>query len=130
MQYSDFLATKKVKSIASGFNTEYSLNLALFDFQRDAVKWALRRGRAALFFDCGLGKTLCQIEWANHVHQYTGKNILIFAPLAVSMQSQREGEKFDIPVNIARDQGMVKDGINITNYERLHKFDLKSFGRK
>jgi len=95
----------------------------LFDFQRDIVKWALRRGRAAIFADCGLGKTPMQLEWANHIPG----NVLILAPLAVSAQTVREGEKFGIPITKARHQDEVQGKITITNYEMLHHFESSAF---
>lgn len=77
--------------------------------------------------NCGLGKTAQQLEWANKVHEHTGGDVLIFAPLAVSQQTVREGKKFGIKVNRCKDQSDVKSGINITNYERLDKFDPRLF---
>src|SRR5690606_12497486 len=91
------------------------------------VRWACKRGRAAIFADCGLGKTPMQLEWAHQVHLHTKQPILILAPLAVSKQTQREGEKFNITVKICESQDDVINGINITNYEKLHKFDAGSF---
>jgi hypothetical protein len=99
----------------------------LFDWQKDIVKWSLKKGKAALFEDCGLGKTPQQLEWARQVCNYTGKNVLILAPLAVSSQTVREGKKFEIVVTPCKEQADVKPGINITNYERLDKFDTASF---
>jgi hypothetical protein len=99
----------------------------LFPFQRDIVRWAVRRGRAALFEDCGTGKTAQQLEWARFIHEHTNGNILILAPLAVAAQTVREGEKFGIPVTICRDASDVRTGINITNYERLHLFTPDGF---
>lgn len=128
MEYKEFLKTKSSYDRPSGFSTTYKLNINLYDFQKDIVRWALRRGRAALFEGCGLGKTLQQLEWSNHVFKKTGRNILILAPLAVSKQTKREGEKFNIFVNICREQFDVKKGLNITNYEMLHKFNINEFG--
>jgi len=71
--------------------------------------------------------TFCQLEWGKHIYEDTGKNVLIFAPLAVSAQTKREGEKFGINVNICKDGEDVRPGINITNYERLHHFDPDDF---
>ncbi len=100
----------------------------LYDFQEAITRWAIRRGRAAIFADCGLGKTPMQLEWAKQIYQKTNKNILILAPLAVSKQTKQEGDKFGIKVNICRSQDDVKKGINITNYEILHKFNTDMFG--
>lgn len=99
----------------------------LFPFQSDIVKWALRKGRSAVFADCGLGKTAIQLEWSQKVVEQTGGNVLILAPLAVSEQTVNEGQKFGIAVNLCRTQEDVKPGINITNYEMLHHFDSSKF---
>ena len=126
--YASFLAQKQVTCEPSGFAVGKSdLNPALFPFQRDIVAWALRRGRAAIFADCGLGKTPMQLEWAHRVVLETGGRVLIVAPLAVSQQTCREGEKFGIAVRYARDQSQVANGITITNYEMLDRFDSGAF---
>lgn len=112
----------------SGFNVNTEdLNSNLFDWQIEVVSWSLRKGRSALFEECGLGKTIQQLEWAFQVVRKTNKDVLIVAPLAVSRQTQREGEKFGIETHIARKQGDVKKGINITNYEMLEHFDPNKF---
>ena len=95
--------------------------------KKDIVKWALKKGKAALFEDCGLGKTLQQLEFAYQVHKHTNGDVLILAPLAVAKQTQREGEKFGISVNICRTQSDVKPGINITNYEMMEHFNASHF---
>ena len=122
MEYQDFLKQKEILDIETGFNPK-KISSFLYDFQQVIVKWAIRRGRSAIFADCGLGKTPMQLEWANQILQKDNKPILILAPLAVSKQTKREGEKFGIPVNICRNQSDAINGINITNYEILHKFD-------
>lgn len=112
----------------TGFDVDESLlNPALFDFQRALVTWAMRRGRAAIFADTGLGKTPIQLEWAKHVSAHTGGDVIIFAPLAVSMQTVQEGLKFGVDVTVCRSQSDVKPGINITNYDRYHLFDPSKF---
>ena len=126
MNYDEFLKTKIEQFKPCGFDCEPS-NENLFDFQRAIVKIALKRGKSALFLDTGLGKTICQLSWADEVYKHTGKNVLILAPLAVSVQTKREGEKFGIDVNICRTQEDVKDGINITNYEMLEHFNADEF---
>ena len=126
MNYNEFLKTKIEQFKPCGFDCEPS-NENLFDFQRAIVKIALKRGKSALFLDTGLGKTICQLSWADEVYKHTGKNVLILAPLAVSVQTKREGEKFGIDVNICRTQEDVKDGINITNYEMLEHFNADEF---
>ena len=126
MRYEDFLKTKQFVLEPHGFECG-ELNNMLFDWQKDIVRWALKRGKAAIFADCGLGKTPMQLEWANEVHKHTNKPILILAPLAVAQQTKREGEKFGIPVNVCRTQKDVIDGINIANYEMLEHFEPESF---
>ena len=121
--YETFLERKRFTDPATGLGNIPSLNPMLFPFQHDIVAWALKRGRAAIFADCGLGKTPMQLEWARHI---PGK-VLILAPLAVSMQTQREGEKFGIRVGIARKQSDVCEQITVTNYEMLEHFDLATF---
>ena len=122
-EYDKFLELKKLSDSATGLKIIPRLNGKLFDFQADIVKWSLTRGRAAIFADCGLGKTPMQLEWASHVPG----DVLILAPLAVSSQTVREGKKFGIPVNRCQSQKDVKPGINITNYERLDGFDASKF---
>lgn len=129
MNYLDFIKNKALIDRPSGFSATYSdLNKALIEFQKQAVIWALKRGRAALFEDCGLGKTFQQLEWARMVVEYTGKPVLILAPLSVSRQTKAEGRKFGIDVTICEIQSDInKKGINITNYEKLHKFNTSIF---
>jgi len=128
MEYNDFIEKKLIKTHDVGFEVDIdSLNSRLFDWQKQIVKWALAKGRSAIFADCGLGKTAMQLEWARQVHIKTGKPVLILAPLAVSKQTKREGIKFGIDVNICLSQIDVINGINITNYERLDKFECVAF---
>lgn len=128
MNYEEFIKSKTIEFKNYGFDIDKeNLNPMLFDFQKDIVRWALKKGRAAIFADCGLGKTPMQLEWANQIYKREGGKILILAPLAVATQTQREGEKFHIPVNICESQADVKEGINITNYEKLEKFVANEF---
>jgi len=128
LTYESFLEKKKIQILSTGFDIETEdLNQMLFDFQKDIVRWALKKGKACIFADCGSGKTPMQLEWANRVHEYTGGNVLILAPLAVAEQTKREGDKFGIPVNVCRSQADVKPGINITNYEMLPHFVTSEF---
>lgn len=116
--YDEFLSRKLVRAQPCGFEVEADkLNPALFPFQRDIVAWALRKGRAALFCDCGLGKTIMQLEWANKIDG----RVLILAPLAVAQQTVREGRKFGIEVAYSR--ASTWDRITVTNYEMLDRFD-------
>lgn len=126
MNYKHFLHKKDIVSVQSGFEPQ-DINSKLYDFQSEIVRWACKRGKAAIFADCGLGKTPMQLEWANQVHAHTKQPVLILAPLAVSKQTQREGDKFGVKVHICESQDDVKSGINITNYEKAHKFDPGAF---
>ena len=126
--YDSFLETKKQKAISAGFEkSKESMNANLFDWQKDIVYWALKKGRCALFEDCGLGKTIQQLEWAQSVHEHCNAPVLIVSPLAVAEQTKREGEKFGYQVNVVREQSQVINGINITNYEILGHFDADVF---
>ena len=118
--------TKEIKPITIGFEPT-QVNSKLFQWQSDIVKWAVRKGRAAIFADCGLGKTPMQLQWAQMVSDHTNKPVLIVAPLAVAKQTQREGVKFDVPVTVCRTQADVRNGVNITNYEMLEHFDATFF---
>lgn len=126
MTYKEFLA-KKIKSIdESGFDIQDEmLNNNLFPFQRYIVKTALKKGRYAIFADCGLGKTLMQLEWANQVNKNTNKPVLILAPLAVSGQTISEGDKFGIDISKAKESN--NQGIVITNYEQIDNIDCTEF---
>lgn len=127
--YEAFLASKRVLVSNCGIDVPVGdLNPMLFPFQRDIVHWALHKGRSAIFADCGLGKTPMQLEWARHVASHNGRPVLILAPLAVSQQTMREGEKFGVPVTVCRHQGDVQPGVNIANYEMLSHFDAGAFG--
>jgi superfamily II DNA or RNA helicase len=130
MEYENFLKQKAlvVESVGIEVNAE-ELNPNLFDFQKDIVRWALAKGKSAIFADCGLGKTLMQLEWAEQVRKRTNSKVLIVAPLAVATQTKREGKKFGISVNICSFQeDVIADMINITNYEKLDKFVGNEFG--
>src|SRR6266568_5086426 len=107
--YQIFLQTKRVVAHPAGIEISPSdLHARLFPYQRDLVQWALRKGRAALFADCGLGKTYMQLAWASVVHHVTGGDILILAPLAVAGQTVAEGEKLDVSVQLCRSQSDVR----------------------
>jgi hypothetical protein len=96
--------------------------------QSDITRWALRRGRAAIFAGTGLGKTLMELTWADRVSQHTGKPVLIFAPLAVTAQHIREASKFGFDARIAASMDDVHNGINVTNYQKIEHFDIDAFG--
>lgn len=103
------------------------LNPMLYPFQRDIVRWALAKGRAAIFADCGLGKTLMQLEWADRIVRERGGMVLILAPLAVATQTVAEGVKFGIFVTLCETKEDLRPGVNITNYEKLGKFEGCTF---
>ena len=126
MTYQDFLSGKQRSIEAVGFDPDHYI-APLFPFQRDIVTMACRVGRFCIWADCGMGKTAMQLEWAHQVHQHTGGNVLILAPLAVSHQTVREGAKFGISCNFAATQADVQPGITVTNYEKLAHFDASSF---
>lgn len=127
--YDQFLETKRITVTPSGFSVaDEAINPMLFDFQKAIVKWAVAKGKAALFEDCGLGKTFQQLEWARLVNEHTGRDVLILAPLAVSRQTAGEGEKLGIEVTVCRTEADCRPGINITNYEMLHHFTPDRFG--
>lgn len=130
-EYRDFLASKRAASEPLGFAVDDGdLNQSLFPWQRAVVRWALRQGRAALFEECGLGKTLQQLEWASQVCRHTGGKVLILTPLAVGPQAVAEAGKFGIAGRV----GLVKvqadcDGLDIcvANYQKLQHFDSSAF---
>lgn len=140
-KYRQFLQSKLISVPASGFTVSADeINSRLFPFQRSIVSWALRRGKAALFLDTGLGKTLQQLEWAANVCHHTagsvvygssGGKVLILCPLAVGRQTLLEAAKFgvsnSVAVNVCSSQESVQPGITITNYQKLHKFDPSEF---
>lgn len=127
MDYKDFLKQKQRHHIVSGFDVnESDLNPNLFDFQKFIVKRALKAGKYAIWADCGLGKTLMQLEWARHVSEYTKTPVLILTPLAVSGQTIKEGAKFGIEVK--RYDCLSVSGICVTNYEQLANINPADFG--
>ncbi len=113
----------------TGITGDITIPDSLFDHQRALVKWALRRGRAAIFADTGLGKSRMQLAWASEVLRHTGRSVLILAPLAVAAQTVSEGAEIGVEVRHVRDQsGVTSRAIYITNYDRLHLFDADAFG--
>ena len=125
--YAQFLAGKAFRQQATGF-TPGELTYPFFDYQEPIVRWALKRGKAALFADTGLGKTIMQLAWADQVAKHTGGPVIVLAPLAVSNQTIEEGEKYGISVEKASPGApMFGPHIVITNYEQLHKFSPDDF---
>lgn len=127
MEYNQFLKQKTKTHIESGFDVEDFISPKLFDFQKFAVKWALKKGRAALFEDCGLGKTAQQLEWANQVTKHTNKPVLILAPLAVVGQTIEEANKFGLHCEKLKSD-VFGPGVYITNYDQLSNIDCSVFG--
>lgn len=129
MNYEEFIANKSIAVMSTGIKVDKSeLNPMLFEFQKDIVRWALGKGKAAIFADCGDGKTAMQLEWAEQIRTRTGGKVIVIAPLAVSQQTEREGQKFGIKVNICENmQDVTADAVNITNYEKLQKFNADEF---
>jgi hypothetical protein len=123
--YEEFLERKLHTGAEHGFEPLW-MPPQLFDFQQSLVTWAIRKGRAAIFADCGLGKSAMQLTWAENVARHTDKPVLILTPLAVSAQTIREGEKFGIECHRSSD-GSVPGRIVVTNYERLHLFNPADF---
>ena len=123
--YEEFIEGKSQLGGSHGFSPLWMPDF-LFDFQKALVEWALLKGRAAIFADCGLGKTPMQLVWSSNVHRKTGKPVLILTPLAVSGQTEREANKFGIEAARSRD-GKHSAPIVITNYEKLHLFNAADF---
>lgn len=124
MEYATFLAQKQIVAPTIGRPVATDdVHPLLFAHQRDLVVWAVRKGRAALFADTGLGKTFMQLEWARLI----GGRVLIIAPLSVARQTAREAAKIGIAVHYTRDGADLTDGINVTNYEMIDRFDPAQF---
>ena len=125
LDYRRFLKRKSQEGADHGFEAAFMPD-SLFDFQRALVEWAVRKGRGAVFADCGMGKTPMQLVWAQNMAQQHNRPVLILTPLAVAAQTIREAEKFGIEAARSSD-GTVPSKITITNYERLHHFDPDDF---
>jgi superfamily II DNA or RNA helicase len=125
VEYREFLRSKHRTVGSVGFDVDAAdINPKLFSFQKDIVRWAVKKGRCAIFLDTGLGKTFCQLEWARLI----GGTCLILAPLSVARQTMREAVKIGLSINFAHDQDSLKPGINISNYDLIDNFtgDLTS----
>jgi len=126
-EYNKFIETKRKHSASYGFDP-LPLIAPLFEWQAHVLKWAVMKGRAALFEDCGLGKTAQQLEWASQILRKTGGSVLILAPLAVGEQTRLEGVKFGIQASVVSDHSEIGGpGIYITNYEKLEHFECGDF---
>lgn len=127
--YEVMVARKLAAVPPSGIASGFSIPSALFPHQSALTAWALRRGRSAIFADTGLGKMLMELAWADAVRKHTKQPIIGLCPLAVAAQIAAEGVRFGIEVTVCREAGDVNPGgINVTNYDRAHKFDLSQFG--
>jgi len=124
--YQEFLSAKQFRFASSGFEPELS-QYPLFDYQHDIVRWSCARGKAAIFADTGMGKTIMQLAWADQVAKHTGNPVLILAPLAVSEQTIAEGQKFGIQVEKYRFADVFGPHIYVTNYEQLHNVKADQF---
>lgn len=126
MEYKDYILKKSDLARGFGFEPD-SINSNLFPFQRDLEVWALQKGRSAIFADCGLGKSIIELDWAIHVSKKTNGNILLLTPLAVGQQMIHEAEKFNIDGVSRSREGETHTPIVICNYERLHYFNPEDF---
>ena len=124
-EYQEFLDSKSHLGTFDGFDPIFMPNF-LFDFQKHLIDWSIRKGRSAIFADCGLGKTPMQLVWAENITRKTNKPVLIVTPIAVGHQTIREGEKFGIECRRSVD-GSATGKITVTNYERLHLFNSNDF---
>ena len=124
--YAAFIDRKSQAGALAGFDPVWMPDF-LFDFQRAIVEWAVRKGRAAIFADCGLGKTPMQLVWAQNVVEKTNGRVLLLTPLAVGGQTMLEAEKFGIERSRSRDGRLPSERIVITNYEKLHLFNPDDF---
>ncbi len=126
--YESFIEKKTQLGSMSGFKPIWMPEF-LFDFQKALTEWAIEKGRAAILADCGLGKTIIELVWAQNVAEHENKPVLIITPLAVAAQTIREGEKFGVECEQSR-EGKFKPGarIVVTNYQRLHYFNREDFG--
>ena len=129
MNYEEFLMTKAALAPVRGMAHVPELHQAMKPHQRDTVEFLLRVGCGAAFLDTGLGKTLVSLEWSRVVSEHTARPVLMLAPLAVARQHEREAKKFGIEgTRVVREQSEIGQGINIANYEMLHRFDRNAFG--
>jgi len=129
VSYETFVSAKLALRPPSGIAGTAALPASLFPHQKALTAWAIKRGRAAIFADTGLGKSRMELAWADSVLRHTGQPVLILAPLAVAVQTAGEGAQIGVDVTVCRDGSDVNDrGVNITNYDRLHRFDPSIFG--
>lgn len=127
MKYSDFIALKAKSDTRCGFEPVF-MPSQLYPFQTSLVDWAMRKGRAAILADCGLGKTAMQLAWAENIVRKTNRHVLVLTPLSVGRQTVREGEKFGVVCHRSLDGKFPESAcVVVTNYEKLHYFDSLDF---
>ncbi|MFN3549244.1 MAG: helicase [Mesorhizobium sp.] len=124
--YRQFLDAKRMADPATGIPVPRDLPDYLFPHQRDITRWALRRGRAAIFAGTGLGKTLMELVWAREVATFTKKPVLLLAPLSVAHQHAREAGSFGIDARVVHQT--ASGDVQVSNYQKLSHFDLSGFG--
>lgn len=129
MEYQEYIEGKRWRTGFDGLEPPDALHDSLFDFQLAVCRWAIAKGRAAVFLDCGLGKCRISLEWARAVVEQTGGSVLVLAPLAVGHQFKMEAAAIGISdmVHLCRQAEDVRPGINVTNYERVERFNAASF---
>jgi hypothetical protein len=127
VSYDAFVDRKLSRVVPTGIARAVDLPASMFSHQRALTGWALKRGRSAIFADTGLGKARMSLAWADAVHEYTQRPVLMLEPPAVGWQMAQEGAAIGIKVNVCRDGADVREGINVTNYERLHRFNPRDF---
>lgn len=125
--YLAFLASKAPRPMASGIEPA-PMPAHLFDYQAAATSFCVRQGRAALFLDTGLGKTVCELEFARQMAAASNGWALLLTPLAVARQIEVEGRRFGYDCRVIREMSDAGPGINICNYDRLDKLDVSAFG--
>lgn len=128
MNYAEFLHRKAVVDPMTGIANVGAMPSDMMGHQADITSWGLRRGRAAVFAGTGLGKTYIELVWADRVARETNRPVLIYAPLAVTVQHKREADKFGIDARIVRHNNDLKVGVNLANYGKLDHFDHSALG--
>jgi hypothetical protein len=126
VSYPDFINRKSQLGGEFGFEPT-NLPSFLFPFQRALVEWSLRKGRAGIFADCGLGKTAMQLVWSDSIADKSNGRVLLLSPLAVGKQTEAEGKRWGIDCAVSRDGSLASDRIVIVNYEKLHLFRPEDF---
>lgn len=125
--YSAFVSRKLSLVQPSGIDS-FKLPSSLFPHQSALTSWALRRGRAAIFADTGMGKMRMELCWADAVQRHTKRPVIIHTPLAVAQQIAAEGKRIGVEARVIRDGSETWEGINVINYDRLHKINPADFG--